>query len=67
MTSIIDLRTFATKRLNELPPHSRYRAGYCDLLRHLTAEELRMEREFDQMFVAELERTLRDPQLGLAV
>lgn len=58
MTSIIDLRSIASKRLNSLSPHSRKRAGYEDLLRHLTAEQLRIERDFDEAFVAELDAEL---------
>lgn len=66
MTSIIDLRSFATKRLNELPPHSRKRAGYEDILERLTLAELRIERDFDRFYHAELRRTLNDPTMGLA-
>lgn len=65
--SIIDLRTFATKRLNELPPHSRLRPGYIDMLKHMTAEELIFD-ALEKELCAAMER---DPafaaHLGLAV
>lgn len=61
MTATID-STFVEQRMKQLPPQSRKRAGYCDLLRILRNEELQHER-----MARDLERALdeelgRDPQ-----
>lgn len=31
---------FVTAKLNSLPPHSRLRSGYCDLMRHIQRKQI---------------------------
>lgn len=44
---------YIVRRLNELPPHSRLRSGYCDALRFLRRQELeadaRLTRALDDL------------------
>lgn len=78
MTSVIDLRSFAMQRLNELPPHSRKRAPLEAIAKEITT--IQLGAEVAAMFTAmkrvehetceEIEhygRTLNDPTMGLAL
>lgn len=43
MTVVPLTSDFVIDRLNALPPHSRLRAGYCDLLREIRTFELKQD------------------------
>lgn len=50
---------FIVHQLNVLPPHSRKRAGYCDMLRHIRRQQLEQER-LGKVLESELEKALSD-------
>lgn len=67
MTVIAIDTDFIVSRLNDLPPHSRLRAGYCDMLRHVKraqieadVETLRQSDEIGNMLASALELALSD-------
>lgn len=65
MTVIALTSDFITDRLNKLPPASRKRAGYCDLLKELRRRELEFEaecRKVNAELCDDLERVLDDPE-----
>lgn len=66
MTVLTLSSDFLIERLNQLPPHSRMRAGYCDMLREIRKRELE-EEAFHKTLCAELERALNDATLGMAI
>jgi hypothetical protein len=63
MTNVITIDSrFLVDRLNSLPPASRKRAGYCDLIREVRRMEL-MEPKLSAELVGELERVFEADEL----
>lgn len=49
MTIVTITPAFIIDKLQTLPPHSRLRAGYVDMMRHLRREQL-LQDHMDRMF-----------------
>lgn len=63
--TVISLEHSIVDRLNRLPPHSRLRPGYVDLMRQIKREQLAEER-VHRALVRDLEEELaRDPLFAL--
>jgi hypothetical protein len=56
--NVISLESRIVDRLNRLPPHSRLRPGYVDLMRQIKREQLGEER-LHRVLVRALEDELR--------
>lgn len=57
MTVVTIDAAFVMAKLNSLPPHSRLRSGYVDILREIRRQELLEEAEHNA-FADEIERAL---------